>query len=95
VALLERCDAFRKPQRFIDMLHASACDHFGRTGFESIPFPQLAYLQAALGAAQAVNGGQIAQAYPNAPQTIPIAIRAARIDAVRKLVDLLATQKEL
>ncbi len=35
VALFERCDAFRRPQRFIDMLDASACDHFGRTGFES------------------------------------------------------------
>ncbi|HEX2531290.1 MAG TPA: multifunctional CCA addition/repair protein, partial [Burkholderiaceae bacterium] len=33
VALLERCDAFRKPQRFIDMLHAVECDYRGRTGF--------------------------------------------------------------
>jgi tRNA nucleotidyltransferase (CCA-adding enzyme) len=86
VSLLERSDAFRKPQRFIDMLHAAACDHFGRTGFELIPFPQLEYLQAALTAAQTVNGGQIAQAFLAQPQQIPIAIRAARIDAVRHLV---------
>jgi tRNA nucleotidyltransferase (CCA-adding enzyme) len=87
VTLFERCDAFRKPQRFVDLLHASACDHFGRTGFENVPFPQVAYLQAALSAAQTVNAGQIAQCYPDRPQNIPIAIHAARVDAVRKLVD--------
>ncbi|MGE5652129.1 MAG: multifunctional CCA addition/repair protein, partial [Bacillota bacterium] len=38
VTLLERCDAFRKPQRFIDLLHACECDQRGRTGFEDQPF---------------------------------------------------------
>lgn len=84
VSLMERCDAFRKPQRFVDMLHASACDHFGRTGFEDRPYPQLAHLQSALAAAQSVNAGQIAQAQEN-PQNIPQAIHAARVDAVRTL----------
>jgi tRNA nucleotidyltransferase (CCA-adding enzyme) len=95
VALLERCDAFRKPQRFIDMLHACACDHFGRAGFENVAFPQLAYLQAALDAAQTVDGGQIAEAYAERRQAIPIAIRAARIEEVRKLVDSLASAPDL
>jgi tRNA nucleotidyltransferase (CCA-adding enzyme) len=95
VGLMERCDAFRKPQRFIDMLHAAACDHFGRTGFESLPFPQLAYFQTALAAAQTVNGGQIAQSYLNQPQQIPIAIREARIEAVRRLDHTLATATDL
>lgn len=95
VSLMERCDAFRKPQRFVDMLYASACDYFGRTGFETRPFPQLAYFQAALAAAQTVNGGQIAQAYLGQPQQIPIAIRAARIDAIRKLDDTLAATPDL
>jgi tRNA nucleotidyltransferase (CCA-adding enzyme) len=94
VSLLERCDAFRKPQRFIDMLHAAACDHFGRTGFERIPFPQLAYLQAALAAAQTVNGGQIAQAHLAQPQQIPMAIREARILAVRAFVEAQAPSAE-
>ncbi|MNR80697.1 Multifunctional CCA protein [compost metagenome] len=86
VSLLERCDAFRKPQRFIDMLQASECDHRGRTGFEEKPFPQNAYLQAALTAAMTVNGGEIAdltrQRYPDQPQRIPEAIHAARVQAV-------------
>jgi len=95
VTLLERCDAFRKPQRFIDMLHACACDHFGRAGFENTAFPQLSYLQAALDAAQTVDGGQIAEAYVERRQAIPIAIRAARVEEVRKLVDSLAAAPDL
>lgn len=86
VNLLERCDAFRKPQRFLDMLRASECDHRGRTGFTDKPFPQAAYLHAALKLAQTVNAGDIAidiaQRYPDQPQRIPEAIRAARIAAV-------------
>jgi tRNA nucleotidyltransferase (CCA-adding enzyme) len=86
VTLLERCDAFRKPQRFIDMLRASECDHFGRAGFADKPFPQSAYLEAALAAARSVNAGEIAtltaSRYPDQPQRIPEAIHAARIAAV-------------
>jgi tRNA nucleotidyltransferase (CCA-adding enzyme) len=82
VTLLERCDAFRKPQRFVDMLHASECDHRGRTGFADKPFPQAAYLETALKAAQTVNAGEIAQRYLDQPQRIAEAVRAARIAAV-------------
>lgn len=86
VNLLERCDAFRKPQRFLDMLVASECDHRGRTGFTEKPFPQRAYLQVALAAALTVNGGEIAeltrQRYPDQAQRIPEAIHEARVRAV-------------
>ncbi len=83
VTLLERSDAFRKPQRFVDMLHASECDHRGRAGFADIPFPQTAHLQAALKAAQAVNAGEIAQHHTGEPQKIAAAIHQARVEAVR------------
>ncbi len=86
VSLFERCDAFRKPQRFLDMLQASECDQRGRTGFEETPFPQNAYLQKALRAAQTVNGGEVAaitqQRYPAQASRIPDAIRDARVRAV-------------
>ncbi len=86
VTLLERSDAFRKPQRFIDMLCATECDSRGRAGFEQHPFPQMAYLVAALQAAQDVDAGAvaiaIAQRHPDQPQRIPEAIRAARIAAI-------------
>jgi len=86
VTMFERCDAFRKPQRTIEMLLASECDYRGRIGFEEKPFPQAAYLAAALKAAQSVNAGQIAgevmQHNGATPQKIAEAIRAARIAAV-------------
>lgn len=82
VSLLERCDAFRKPQRFLDMLRASECDHRGRLGFEQRPFPQAAHLQAALQAAQSVNAGEIARSCADQPARIPEAIHAARVRAV-------------
>ena len=86
VKMLERCDGFRKPQRFIDMLQVAECDHRGRTGFEDRPFPQKARLHAALAAARAVDAGAIAKAVmermPEQPGQIPVAIHQARIAAV-------------
>lgn len=99
VSLLERCDAFRKPQRFIEMLQASECDHRGRTGFADKPFPQNAYLQATLAAAQTVNGGEIAeltrQRYPDQPQRIPEAIHEARVQAVADAISKLKTDLKI
>ena len=40
VRLLERCDAFRKPQRLDDILLACECDARGRLGLEDAPYPQ-------------------------------------------------------
>jgi tRNA nucleotidyltransferase (CCA-adding enzyme) len=83
VRLLERCDAFRKPQRFLDMLLASECDSRGRAGLAERPFPQGAWLQAAMEAARAVNAGEIAQRHAAQPQRIPDAVHAARVEAVQ------------
>jgi tRNA nucleotidyltransferase (CCA-adding enzyme) len=85
--LFERCDAFRKPQRFLDMLKAAECDCFGRSGLIDIRFPQPVFLAQALAAAQAVNAGDIAQGYLGQPLKIAEAIRTARIDAVRAFRD--------
>ncbi|BEV17633.1 multifunctional CCA addition/repair protein [Herbaspirillum sp. DW155] len=86
VRFFARCDAFRKPQRFIDMLRASECDHRGRTGLEQQPFPQAAYLEGALQAAQAIDAGAIAQQHTQ-PQRIPEAILAARTAQVAAYVE--------
>ncbi len=87
VKMLERCDAFRKPARFMDLLLASECDARGRTGFEERPFPQRAFLQTVLAAAQSIAAGEIAAAvsaaHPDKPaDAIAQAIRAARVAAV-------------
>jgi tRNA nucleotidyltransferase (CCA-adding enzyme) len=82
VTLFERCDAFRKPQRFVDMLRASECDYRGRAGFADRPFAQPGHLQTALQAAQSVKAGEVAQRYLDRPQQIPQAVHAARVAAV-------------
>lgn len=86
VNLFGRCDAFRKPQRFIDMLRATECDYRGRTGYAEQPFPQFAYLQAALHAARSVNAGVIAGMFQQQPQRIPEAIHAARVEVVNQMM---------
>ncbi|MDP3785722.1 MAG: multifunctional CCA addition/repair protein, partial [Undibacterium sp.] len=68
--LLERSDALRKPQRFLDMLKAAECDSFGRSGLDNIQFPQVAYLSKVLEAAQSVNAGEVAQQFLGQPQKI-------------------------
>jgi len=52
---LERADAFRRPERFTQVLLACEADSRGRAGLESLPYPQRPYLQAARDAAAAVK----------------------------------------
>jgi tRNA nucleotidyltransferase (CCA-adding enzyme) len=61
VRLLERCDAFRKPQRFEQVLLACECDARGRGGREEAAYPQRARLLAALMAARSVDTATVAQ----------------------------------
>ena len=88
VRLLERCDAFRKPQRFDQALLACECDARGRLGLEEKPYPQRARLLAALAAAQAVATHEIAaeaqQAQIEGPK-IGEMIHKARVQAVDQL----------
>ena len=85
VRLLERCDAFRKPQRFADVLLACECDARGRLGLENSPYPQRARLLDVLKAAQAVATRAIAEAAQTAGlkgQEIGKIIQTARVAAV-------------
>ena len=83
--LLERCDAWRRPQRFSELLLACECDARGRTGFEERPYPQRDRLQRALDAALAVDSASLsahalAQGWKG--PDIGDAIRNARLAAV-------------
>jgi tRNA nucleotidyltransferase (CCA-adding enzyme) len=60
--LLEECDAFRRPERFGELLLACQCDAQGRTGLEQSPYPQRAYLDAACAAAAAVQLSDVERA---------------------------------
>jgi tRNA nucleotidyltransferase (CCA-adding enzyme) len=90
VRLLERCDAFRKPQRFDAALLACECDARGRLGFEEVAYPQRARLMAALLAAQGVDTHAIAttaQQQGLAGPKIGERIHEARVRAVQQLLD--------
>lgn len=53
--LLEAVDAFRRPERFQELLLACESDARGRAGLESQPYPQADYLRRARDAAAAVT----------------------------------------
>ena len=84
VRLFDRCDAWRRPQRFAELLLACECDARGRTGREDRVYePRIRLarlLQAALGADTSAAANQ-AQGLPG-PE-IGAAIRAAREKAVQ------------
>jgi tRNA nucleotidyltransferase (CCA-adding enzyme) len=89
VRLLERCDAFRKPQRFDLVLLACECDARGRLGLEEKPFAARQRLLAALAAAQAVATHEIAaqaQQQEIEGPAIGEMIHKARVQAVAKQV---------
>jgi tRNA nucleotidyltransferase (CCA-adding enzyme) len=81
VALFERCDGFRKPERFADMLLACAC------AAGEADYPQEPYLLRALAAARGVNAGEIAGRYVDDKARIPEAIHAARVSAVKAVLE--------
>ena len=84
--LLQACDAWRRPQRFSQLLDACACDFHGRTGYRDRPYPQAARLQAALAATLAVDAGAIARAQ-HEPQRIKDEVARARLDAIRGVLN--------
>jgi tRNA nucleotidyltransferase (CCA-adding enzyme) len=83
--LLERCDAFRKPQRFADVLLACECDARGRLGLQDAAYPQRPRLLGVLAAAQSVVTHLIAedaQAKGLSGKDIGELVHKARIQAV-------------
>jgi tRNA nucleotidyltransferase (CCA-adding enzyme) len=90
--LFDRCDVWRRPARFSELLLACECDARGRTGFEERPYPQRPRLQGALDAALAVDTAKVssdALARGWKGTAIGAAIRHARYTAVS---DYLAAQ---
>jgi tRNA nucleotidyltransferase (CCA-adding enzyme) len=86
VRLLERCDAFRKPARFGEVLLACECDARGRLGRDEAAYPQRGRLLASLAAAQAVATEAVAAEAQRAGISGPGVgerIRAARVAAVQ------------
>jgi tRNA nucleotidyltransferase (CCA-adding enzyme) len=89
VRLLERCDAFRKPQRFEQVLLACECDARGRGGKEEDAYPPRERLMAALAAAQSVATHEIAELAQSRGVKGPEIggmIQHARVEAVERML---------
>lgn len=83
--MLQKLDAFRKPQRVRKFALACQADSQGRGGdFPFMPYPQTRQIQAYFEAAQAVDAGSIARAQKN-PRKIASAIERARVKAIQSV----------
>jgi tRNA nucleotidyltransferase (CCA-adding enzyme) len=82
--LFEATDAFRRPERFAELLLVCESDARGRTGLEARPYPQAAYLQRARDAAAAATLSDEERTGLQGP-AIGEKIRAKRLAAVTKV----------
>ena len=85
VRLLDRCDAWRRPERFAGLLLACECDARGRLGRETEPYPQRDRLTAALALARSVDTTALAEAAATqglAGPAIGQLVAAARVRAL-------------
>ncbi len=90
--LIERCDGWRRPERFDEMLLACECDARGRLGLGESAYPQRARLARALAIARAVDTAEVAAqaaARGLGGPAIGASIQAARVAAVADGLDAL------
>lgn len=80
--VLEKTDAFRRPQRFEQFLITCEADARGRGGLEDRLYPQADYLRRAFKAAAAVDAGLVART--TVASGIPAAIHRARERALEE-----------
>jgi tRNA nucleotidyltransferase (CCA-adding enzyme) len=88
LALFERCDALRRPERFLDLLQAAAAEWFGRRGEQ--PYPPASQLPPLLLAARATDSAAVAARTVAAGASGPAigaAVQAARLAAVQAAAD--------
>jgi tRNA nucleotidyltransferase (CCA-adding enzyme) len=90
VRLLERCDAIRRPERFVDVLLACECDARGRLGLGESRYPQRERLMRAMALTLAVDTAAVAaqaSARGLSGPALGEAIHAARTQAVSAGLD--------
>jgi tRNA nucleotidyltransferase (CCA-adding enzyme) len=83
IKLFQSADAWRRPERFAQLLQVCATDAHGRTGHEQDDYPQMDFLLRLLAAARAVDAGEIASQCED-QAAIPERVRLARLAAIKK-----------
>jgi tRNA nucleotidyltransferase (CCA-adding enzyme) len=86
IKLFQSVDAWRRPERFPQLLQACSSDARGRTGHEQDVYPQADYLIQLLVVARAVDAGEIAKQCSDGT-AIAAAVQQARIKAIEGLVE--------
>ena len=84
IKLFQSTDAWRRPERYAQLLQTCATDAHGRTGHEQDDYPQADYLLQLLAAARAVDAGEIATHCAD-QAAIPERVRLARVAAIEKI----------
>ena len=88
--LFAQTDAFRRPERFAELLLVCECDARGRTGLQSRPYPQADYLRQLRAAATAATLSAAERAGLAGPQ-IGAALQQRRLAVIAQLRERLAT----
>lgn len=85
LAVLEKCDAFRRPERFEQFLVACEADFRGRPGYEEKPYVKSEKFRHWLQAALKVDPSAVIASLPHHPsgEAIRAAISQARLEAIR------------
>jgi tRNA nucleotidyltransferase (CCA-adding enzyme) len=86
---LIQLDAIRQSERFNEFLQACEADSRGRTGLESCPTPAADLMRKVLGAALSIDAGAIAGKQSDV-EKIKIAIFEARVEAIKRVLKILA-----
>jgi len=84
LSILERIDAFRRPERIAPFLLACEADKRGRLGFEDSKYPQAEYVRTAYATAAAVQATQFVEQGLAGP-AIGEAVRKARTEAIAEV----------
>lgn len=88
INLFLRCDSFRKPQRFDQMLRAIKCSLYNFANLKKTFFPQADYLMLNLREALTINTAVIAAQYKTQLSYIPTAIMLARIKVITNFISV-------
>jgi tRNA nucleotidyltransferase (CCA-adding enzyme) len=78
-AMLERVDAYGRPERFRNLLSLCACDYRAFPGQAGLPYPKAFLLDKALQAALAVDPALLAEAEDSTPEDALLAARTTAI----------------
>lgn len=84
--LMERCDALRKPDRFLELIAATTCIDVGAKENAAGGQPELQAWKARVAAIRGIGAGAIASQHVGNPQGIKQAMREARLAALKDLL---------